>query len=107
MLPAAAEPSGFASFGWGTPRAVIEPALKAQCGFSTTLLSITGRQLFVCSSCHGIDNLGLGPVDVRLEFINEGLQRYTIAVRRAQEAKLRAMAPQILLIQEILEGAAK
>jgi len=96
VLPAAAEPSGFAGFAWGTPLAVIEPALKGQCGFSTTVLSITGRQLFVCTGYHEMDNLGLGPADVRLEFISGGLQGYTVVVRRAHETDLRAMAPQIL-----------
>jgi hypothetical protein len=95
-LSAAAEPSGFAGFAWGTPRAVIESAMKTQCEFSTTHLSITGRHALVCSSYREMDSLGLGPVDVRLEFINDGLQGYTVAVRRAQEAKLRAVAPQIL-----------
>ena len=96
VLPAAAEPSGFAGFAWGTPRAVIESAMKTRCEFSTTHLSITDRPVLVCSSFREMDNLGLGPVDVRLEFINDGLQGYTVAVRRAQEAKLRAVAPQIL-----------
>jgi hypothetical protein len=96
MSPVAAEPSGFAGFSWGTARAVIEPAMKTQCEFSATYLSITDRQALVCSSYREMDNLGLGPVDVRLEFINDGLQGYTVAVRRAQEAKLRTMAPQLL-----------
>jgi hypothetical protein len=96
VRPASAEPSGFAGFAWGTPLAVIEPALKAQCGFSTTVLSVLGRQLFVCSGYHEFDNLGLGPADVRLEFVNGGLQGYTVVVRRAHEAKLRAMAPQFV-----------
>ena len=95
-LSAAAEPSGFAGFAWGTPRAVIESAMKTGCEFSATHLSITGRPALVCSGYREMDSLGLGPVDVRLEFINDGLQGYTVAVRRAQEAKLRAVAPQIL-----------
>ena len=38
----------------------------------------------------------LGPVDVVLEFVDDGLQGYTVIVRRAQEAKLRAATPHIL-----------
>lgn len=93
---AAGESSGFAGFVWGTPRAVIEPAMKAQCEFSTTYLTLGGRQALACSTYHEMDSLGLGPVDVRLEFVNDRLQGYIVSVRRAQEAKLRAMAPQIL-----------
>jgi hypothetical protein len=96
VSPAAAEPSGFAGFVWGTPRAVIEPAMKTQCEFSTTYLTIGKGQALACSTYHEMDSLGLGPVDLQLEFINDGLQGYVVSVRRAQEAKLRALAPQIV-----------
>jgi hypothetical protein len=94
--PVAAEPSGFATFDWGTPRAVIEQAMKTQCEFSSTLATVKGRVAVVCSDYRQMSDLGLGPVDVKLDFINDGLQGYTVAVRRAQEAKLRAIAPQML-----------
>jgi hypothetical protein len=94
--PVAAEPSGFAAFDWGTPRAVIEQAMKTQCEFSMTHPTVKGRVALVCSDYHQMSDLGLGLVDVKLDFINDGLQGYTIAVRRAQEAKLRAIAPQML-----------
>jgi hypothetical protein len=91
-----AEPSGFAAFDWGTSRAVIERAMKTQCEFSSTHPTVKGRVAVVCSDYDQMSDLGLGLVDVKLDFINDGLQGYTVAVRRAQEAKLRAVAPQIL-----------
>jgi hypothetical protein len=94
--PLAAEPSGFAAFDWGTSRAVIEQIMKPQCEFSTTHPTVNGRLALVCSGYHQMSDLGLDLVDVKLEFINDGLQGYTVAVRRAQEAKLRAIAPQML-----------
>jgi hypothetical protein len=102
-----AEPSGFAGFDWGTPRAVIEQTMKTQCEFSTTHPTVKGRVAFMCSDYHQMSDLGLGVVDVKLEFINDGLQGYTVAVRRAQEAKLRAIAPQMLLPASSARGAAR
>ena len=96
VSPVSAEPSGFAAFDWGTPRAVIEQTMKAQCEFSSTLPTVKGRVAVVCSDYRQMSDLGLGPVDVKLDFINDGLQGYTISVRRAEEAKLRAIAPQML-----------
>ena len=94
--PVAAEPSGFAAFDWGTPRAVIEQTMTTQCDFSMTRPTLNGRLVLVCSGYHQMSNLGFGSVDVKLQFINDRLQGYTIAVRRAEEAKLRAIAPQML-----------
>ena len=94
--PVGAEPSGFAAFDWGTPRAVIEQAMKTQCEFSSTHPTVKGRVAVVCSDYRPMSDLGLGSVDVKLDFINDGLQGYTISVRRAEEAKLRAIAPQML-----------
>ena len=94
--PVAAEPSGFAAFDWGTPRAVIEETMTSQCEFSVTRPTLKGRLVLVCSGYHQMSDLGLGSVDLKLEFINDRLQGYTVAVRRAQEAKLRAIAPQML-----------
>jgi len=53
-------------------------------------------QLAIIPLYTAMSDLGLDLVDVKLEFINDGLQGYTVAVRRAQEAKLRAIAPQML-----------
>jgi hypothetical protein len=92
----AAQPSGFAAFDWGTPRAVIEPAMTTQCEFSVTRPTLQGWLVLVCSGYDQMSDLGLGSVDVRLQFINDGLQGYTVAVRRGAEAKLRAIAPQML-----------
>ena len=103
--PAAAEPSGFATFDWGTPRAVIEQAMTTQCDFSMTRPTLNGRLVLVCSGYNQMSNLGLGSVDVKLQFINDRLQGYTLAVRRAQEAKLRAMAPQMLQPASARAGA--
>ena len=94
--PVAAEPSGFAAFDWGTPRAVIEQTMTTECEFSVTRPTLKGRLVLVCSGYHQMSDLGLGSVDLKLQFINDGLQGYTVAVRRAQEAKLRAIAPQML-----------
>jgi hypothetical protein len=92
----AAEPTGFAAFDWGTPRAVIEQAMKPQCEFSVTRPTLKSRLVLICSGYHQMSDLGLDSVDVKLQFINDGLQGYTVAVRRAEEAKLRAIAPQML-----------
>jgi hypothetical protein len=94
--PVAAEPSGFAAFNWGTPRAVIEESMTSQCEFSVTRPTLKGRLVLVCSGYHQMSDLGLGSVDLKLQFINDGLQGYTVAVRRAHEEKLRAIAPQML-----------
>jgi hypothetical protein len=70
--------------------------MKTQCEFSTTHPTVKGRVALMCSDYHQMSDLGLGVVDVKLDFINDGLQGYTVAVRRAHEANLRAIAPQML-----------
>ena len=69
--PAAAEPSGFLTFDWGTPRAVIEQTMTTQCDFSMTRPTLNGRLVLVCSGYNQMSNLGLGSVDVKLQFIND------------------------------------
>lgn len=94
--PLAAEPTGFAGFDWGTPRTVIEHTMKTQCGFSHVYPTLNGQRALSCSGYQPMGNMGLGLVDVKLEFVDDSLQGYRVAVRRAEEAKLRAIAPQIL-----------
>lgn len=70
--------------------------MKTQCGFSHVYPTLNGQRALTCSGYHPMGDLGLGTVDVKLEFIDDALQGYRVAVRRAQEAKLRAITPQIL-----------
>ncbi len=88
----AGEVDGFAGFAWGTPRAVVADALKAQCPFALSYLTPAGYHRFVCS---GYDMPTLGRVYLSLEFIDDGLRGYSVAVPEAQEAKLRATAPRV------------
>jgi len=90
---AAADPSGFREFAWGTPLGTLEEVMKAACEFSITYTSQRGQRTINCSGYQVPD---LGPVDVTLKFNDERLRGYTIAVRRELEAQLRAAAPRLL-----------
>jgi hypothetical protein len=91
--PAAAEPSGFREFAWGTPLGTLEDVMKAECEFSITYLSHRGQRTINCSGYRVPD---LGRVDVTLKFADDRLHAYTIAVPRDREAQLRAAAPRLL-----------
>ena len=91
--PAAADPSGFREFAWGTPVGTLEDVMKAECEFSITYTSHRGQRTINGSGCR-MPNLG--PVDVTLKFTDDRLRGYTIAVRRDREGELRAAAPRLL-----------
>jgi hypothetical protein len=91
--PAAADPSGFREFAWGTPLGTLEVVMKAECEFSITYTGQRGQRTINCSGYQVPD---LGPVDVTLKFNDQRLRGYTIAVRREREAQLRAAAPRLL-----------
>jgi hypothetical protein len=72
--PVGAEPSGFAAFDWGTPRAVIEQAMKTQWRIFEYPIppSRAGLRSFAPITAP-MSDLGLGSVDVKLDYINDGL----------------------------------
>ena len=90
---AAADPSGFREFAWGTPLGTLEDAMKRECEFSITYMGHRGQRTINGSGCRMPD---LGPVDVTLKFTDDRLRGYTIAVRRDREGELRAAAPRLL-----------
>jgi hypothetical protein len=93
--PASAqEPAGFAGFGWGTPRALIaERLVPARCGWSLTMSTLSGQKRIVCRDYRM--NL-LGPVYLTLDFINDALRGYVIAVPRRLASELRTAARELL-----------
>jgi hypothetical protein len=86
--------TGFAGFGWGTPRAaMIEQFVKFKCAWHMTMTTLRGHKRIVCRD-YELD--GVGRVYLTLEFVNDAFRGYRIAAPRRSADQLRARAPQIV-----------
>jgi hypothetical protein len=90
----AQEPTGFAGFAWGTPRAVVSDELvKERCPRHTTYTTLRGYQSIACTD---YQLSAVGPVHLTLDFVGEVFTGYGIAAPRRLGAALRAAVPDIL-----------
>jgi hypothetical protein len=86
--------TGFAGFGWGTPRAaIIERLVTVRCAWHMTMTTVRGNKRVVCRD---YELTGVGRVQLTLEFINDALRGYRIAVPRRAADRLKARAPEIV-----------
>jgi hypothetical protein len=86
--------TGFAGFGWGTPRsAIVEQLVRIKCAWHMTMRTVRGNKRVLCK---GYELKGLGPVHLTLDFINDAFRGYRIMVPRDAAEQLRARAPEII-----------